>query len=143
VANHQHNKKKTMNNIVLSVIFVMMATLFSIGAASAQDNKDLVVRVARIQIDTAQLENYRVALKEGAETAVRLEPGVLALYAVYEKNNPTHVTVFEVYANAAAYKTHLETTHFKKYKRTTKDMVKSLELVDVNPIALASKPKLD
>lgn len=120
-----------------------MATLFSIGAASAQDNKDLVVRVARIQIDTAQLENYRVALKEGAETAVRLEPGVLALYAVYEKNNPTHVTVFEVYANAAAYKTHLETTHFKKYKRTTKDMVKSLELVDVNPIALASKPKLD
>ncbi len=132
-----------MNNIVLSVIFVMMATLFSIGAASAQDNKDLVVRVARIQIDTAQLENYRVALKEGAETAVRLEPGVLALYAVYEKNNPTHVTVFEVYANAAAYKTHLETTHFKKYKRTTKDMVKSLELVDVNPIALASKPKLD
>jgi quinol monooxygenase YgiN len=106
--------------------------------AEAQD-KNLVVRIAKLQIDSAQLEVYRAALKEHAETAVRVEPGVITLYAVYEKANPTHVTVFEIYANEDAYKSHLETAHFKKYKSTTKDMVKSLELVPCNPIALESK----
>jgi quinol monooxygenase YgiN len=100
-----------------------------------------IVRVARIVIDEAQLEPYKAALKEGMETAVHVEPGVLALNAVYEKDNPTHVMVLEVYASTAAYQAHLQTPHFKRYKATTKDMVKSLELVDVVPIALASKSK--
>ncbi len=114
--------------------------LFSSESSFAQD-KNLVVRIAKLQIDSAQLENYKAALKEHAETAVRVEPGVLTLYAVYEKNNPTHVTVFEIYANEDAYKAHLETIHFKKYKSTTKDMVKSLELIPCAPIALETKSK--
>ncbi|MES2332188.1 MAG: putative quinol monooxygenase [Bacteroidota bacterium] len=106
----------------------------------AQD-KNLVVRIAKLQIDPAQLENYKAALKLHAETAVKVEPGVLNLYAVYEKNNPTHVTVFEIYADADAYKAHLLTPHFLKYKTGTKDMVKSLELVETVPIALETKYK--
>jgi quinol monooxygenase YgiN len=41
-------------------------------------------------------------LKEGIETAIRVEAGVLTLYAVYEKDHPTQVTVFEIYADTAA-----------------------------------------
>jgi 4-carboxymuconolactone decarboxylase len=108
--------------------------------ASAQE-KDLVVRIARLQIDSAQLDAYKAALKLHAETAVKLEPGVLNLYAVYEKNHPTHVTVFEIYANAEAYKAHLLTPHFLKYKTGTKDMVTSLELIETVPIALETKYK--
>ncbi|HCW08078.1 MAG TPA: antibiotic biosynthesis monooxygenase [Cytophagales bacterium] len=100
-----------------------------------------MVRLAKIKIDSAQLEKYKAALKEGIETAVRVEPGVITLFAVYDKNDPTNVTVLEVYADVAAYKAHIETPHFKKYKSITKDMVKSLELVDVDPIAFATKPK--
>jgi quinol monooxygenase YgiN len=117
----------------------MTTPVFS-GKILAQD-KNLVVRMAKLQIDSAQLENYKAAVKEHIETAVRVEPGVLTLYAVYEKNNPTHVTVFEIYANAEAYKSHLQTAHFLKYKSGTKDMVKSLELVETVPIALESKLK--
>jgi quinol monooxygenase YgiN len=121
----------------LTIIIALIMTLF-ISKVNAQD-KNLVVRIAKLQIDSSQLENYRAALKEHAEIAVRVEPGVITLYAVYEKNNPTHVTVFEIYANEDAYKSHLETAHFKKYKSTTKDMVKSLELIPCSPIALESK----
>jgi 4-carboxymuconolactone decarboxylase len=117
----------------------MLAFLFR-GTASAQE-KNLVVRVARIVIDSAQLDNYRAALKEGIEIAMKVEPGVLTFYAVYEKNNPTHVTILEVYASPEAYKSHLTTPHFLKYKSTTKDMVKSLELADAAPIELLSKMK--
>ena len=63
------------------------------------------VRVAEIAVDPVQLEVYKAAVKEIVEDSVRLEPGVLALYSVSDKNNPTHVTVFEIYADNDAYKT--------------------------------------
>lgn len=119
------------------LIGILLITVFA-GNIQAQD-KNLVVRIARLQIDSAKLDNYKTALKEHAATAVRVEPGVLNLYAVYEKDKPTHVTVFEIYASQNAYKAHLQTSHFLKYKKETKAMVKSLELVETVPIALETK----
>lgn len=100
-----------------------------------------VVRIAKLHIDSVQLDSYKIALKEQIEAAVRVEMGVLTLYAVSDKNNPTHITVFEIYADQKAYEAHLQTPHFKKYKSTTKAMVKSLELMETLPIALESKFK--
>ncbi len=135
-----------INNPVLNfrwlflILTASIPTLLLPGHASAQD-KSMVVRLAKLQIDAVQLESYKAALKEEIETSMRVEPGVLNLYAVSEKDNPSHITIFEIYANADAYKAHLETLHFKKYKTTTKEMVKSLELVEVAPIVLWAKAK--
>ena len=52
-----------------------MASAFD-NTAFAQ-NKNLVVRIAKLQIDSSQLDAYKAALKEHAEIAVRVEPGVL------------------------------------------------------------------
>lgn len=98
-----------------------------------------MVRLAKIKVDPLQLDKYNIALKEQMTTAVRLEPGVLTYYAVADKNEPSHITILEIYADTTAYKSHIETTHFKKYKETVKDMVKSLELVDVTLIGSANK----
>ena len=119
---------------------IVMAVVMISGNAFAQNNSHYM-RVAKIVVDSTKLESYKSALKEGIEVAVRTEPGVLSLYAVYDKKNPTHVTVFEIYADEKAYQSHIQTAHFKKYKNAAQDMVKSLELVDVGPIALESKKK--
>jgi quinol monooxygenase YgiN len=50
-----------------------------------------------------QLEDYKAAVREHIETAIRVEPGVLVLYAVSEKD-PTHIRVFEIYARTEAYR---------------------------------------
>jgi len=121
--------------IILSIGLLALAAT---NRVTAQEKKPMV-RIARIVVDSARLMEYRAALKEGIETAVRVEPGVLTLFAVYDKDHPTHVTVMEVYADEAAYHAHLQTPHFIKYKKTTKDMVKSLELVDAIPIGLETK----
>ena len=63
------------------------------------------------------------------------------MYAVSDKDNPAHVIVFEMYADRDAYKAHLETPHFRKYKATTQDMVRSLKLLETVPIALSAKAK--
>jgi quinol monooxygenase YgiN len=117
-----------------------MLTFVFCGSSFAQDKK-LVIRIAKLRIDSTQLVNYKAALKEEIETAVRIEPGVLTLYAVSEKDSPAKIIIFEIYADVDAYKKHLETPHFKKYKSNTKEMIKSLELSETVPIALATKPK--
>ena len=110
-------------------------------SASGQELQGQYVQLAEIEIDPGQLEDYKAAVREQIETAVRVAPGVLVLYDVSEKDNPTHVRVFEIYRDADAYRSHLESAHFKKYKATTEKMVKSLKLVQTAPIMLGAKAK--
>ena len=86
------------------------------GLSRAQKPPEPYVQVAEIDIDPGQLDAYKAAVAEHIETAVRVEPGVLTLYAVADKDRPAHVRVFEVYRDIDAYRSHLETAHFKKYK---------------------------
>jgi len=101
-----------------------------------------VVRLAELQIDPRQLEEYKTALREEIEASIRLEPGVLTLYAVAVKGKPTQIRMFEMYADVAAYQAHLQTPHFKKYKTGTQGMVQSLVLLETDPILLGTKAKL-
>ena len=123
----------------VAAIFVMTIALHLTGLAQS---KNQMVRLAKLKIDPNQLEKYNDALKEQMTTAIKLEPGVLTYYAVADKNDPSHITILEIYSDTVAYQAHIVTTHFKKYKETVKDMVKSLELVEVNLIGSAKKPDM-
>jgi len=122
------------------VITLLMGTVLLSNHAMAQSKKQMV-RLAKIKVDPQQLEKYNPALKEQMATAIRLEPGVLTYYAVADQKEPSHITILEIYADTTAYQKHILTSHFKKYKDTVKDMVQSLELVDVNLIAAAKQPE--
>ena len=99
------------------------------------------IQIAEIDVDPAQLESYKAAVQEQIEAAIGLEPGVLVLYSVSNKDNPAHVTVFEIYRDKEAYLAHLQAPHFLKYKATVEKMVKSLKLIQVEPIMLGDKAK--
>lgn len=120
-------------------VALLMLTILPNKKILAQ-KKDQMVRLAKIKVDPLQLEKYNAALKKQMTTAVRVEPGVLTYYAVADKTDPSSITILEIYADTAAYNLHVAAPHFKKYKETVKDMVKSLELVDVRLIASAKKP---
>ena len=121
------------------VTFSLFALLCSFNTLAQEDKK--IVRLAKLVIDSTQLESYKAFLKEGIETAMKLESGVLTLYAVAEKEKPTHITILEIYADVEAYKKHIQTPHFLKYKNGTKDMVKSLELIETVPLIPGMKIK--
>jgi quinol monooxygenase YgiN len=126
--------------LILSIAIITMMTFVFCGQASVPNNNQMV-RLAKLVIDSTQLESYNALLKEEIEASVRIEPGVLTLYAVAEKNDPTHITILEIYADTVAYKLHLLTPHFIKYKNGTKDMVKSLELVETISLVPGMKIK--
>src|SRR5688572_26686135 len=125
-----------MNTKSLLVLLVCILGVIPIERAAADEPQNQMVRLARLEIHAEHLEAYKAALKEEIEASIRIEPDVLALRAVSEKENPTRITIMEIYANVDAYKAHIESPHFQKYKTSTQHMVKSLELVEVDPILL-------
>jgi quinol monooxygenase YgiN len=127
---------------LLTVLVVLFILTLSFSKNTIMQEKIQMVRLVKIKVDPLQLEKYNTALKEQMNKAVNLEPGVLTYYAVANKSNPSEITILEIYADTDAYKAHIETTHFKKYKETVKDMVKSLELIDVTLIGSAKKTNM-
>lgn len=111
--------------------------LFTIGMIFSSTNsfaqqKEMMVRLAEIEIFPADLEEYSAILKEEAAASVKLEPGVLCIFPMYQKESPTQIILLEIYANREAYESHLKTPHFQHYKTSTLKMVKSLKLIDMN-----------
>ena len=123
---------------MISTAVIVGTQLLRGPSLSAETGQERVVRLAELEIDSAHLESYKAALQEFA-TSIRVEPGVLTLYAVSVKDHPTQIRLFEIYANADAYETHLQSPHFKKYKSGTAGMVKSLKLLETEPILLGAK----
>ena len=118
---------------VFGMIFVVMQCIPFGNVADAQEQAPMV-RLSKLVVDPLHLPAYRAALKEEIEASIRLEPGVLTLYAVFEVKNPTHLTILEIYRDRSAYEAHLATPHFQKYKTGTGHMVNSLELIDAEPL---------
>jgi hypothetical protein len=63
----------------LLVLGASALAAFAAGPAVADDMQRQYARVAEIEIDPAQLENYKAAVTEQIETATHVEPGVLVV----------------------------------------------------------------
>jgi quinol monooxygenase YgiN len=131
----------TVRQLLLFGSSVVVCSLFWPGREVAAQPQSPIVRIAELEIDPDQLESYKAALKQEIETSIRVEAGVLTLYAVSVKDHPAAIRIFETYADEAAYRAHLETAHFKKYKAATQAMVKSLKLIETEPVILGAKPR--
>ncbi|GGG48477.1 hypothetical protein GCM10011414_17820 [Croceivirga lutea] len=98
------------------------------------DQGKMMVRIAELEIGTDYLDEYLEILNEESEASLMLEPGVICIYPMFQKENPTQIRLLEIYANQEAYESHLKTPHFQKYKTTTAEMVKDLKLIDMEAI---------
>ena len=141
VVENEMKMKRSKSWFFSILINIFLGTLMLTSNHVAAQQEQQLVRLAKLVIDPAQLEKYNAILKEEIQASVKIEPGVLTLYAVAEKNDPTKVTILEIYANQDAYQKHILTSHFLKYKEGTKGMVKSLELVEATPLIAEMKIK--
>ena len=100
-----------------------------------------IVRLAEIEVYPKRLNEYMEYAKEVGTVSMASEPGVIGLFSMQDKDDPDKVYILEVYADRQAYEAHLQTAHFKKYKEGTATMVKSLKLIDTNPMITATLSK--
>ncbi|MNE25068.1 Antibiotic biosynthesis monooxygenase [compost metagenome] len=127
-----HNFQSNSLNRLL--MYLICATMFLTYNTMSAQKKDMMVRLSEIEIYPEYLSEYKAILKEESSASVKLEPGVLAIFPMYQKNDSTQVRIIEIYIDNNAYQSHLKTPHFQKYKTTTIKMVKSLKLVDMKEI---------
>ena len=111
------------------------------AVAGAQGGPGGFVLAVELEIVPSELENFRAAIKENGQAAVREEPGCRQFNIASQKDEPTRILLFEVYDNAEAFAAHQATPHFKKYAAATASMVKSRKRIEMIPIALYAKAR--
>jgi len=92
---------------------------------------DMIIRISEIEIIPEFLEQYTKILEEESSVSVNVEPGVLAIFPMSQKENPAQIRIIEIYADKDAYQSHVKTPHFQHYKTSTLKMIQSLKLVDM------------
>ena len=121
--------------LIITLILLFSSNVFA-------QKRNMMIRISEIEIDSNYLKEYKTILKEEARASVKLEPGVISIYPMYQKENPTQMKILEIYANREAYESHLKTPHFQIYKTTTLKMVKSLKLIDMEAIDEDTMPEI-
>src|SRR5204863_7192609 len=102
--------------------YLLVFLFFTYTNISAQ-SKNMMIRISEIEIDSNYLKEYNAILQEESRASVQLETGVIAIYPMYQKENPTQIRILEIYGNREAYESHLKRPHYKKYKTTTLKIV--------------------
>jgi quinol monooxygenase YgiN len=121
-----------------AALAVSMAASMAESSGAAAPPTPLV-RIAELKIAPEHLEAYTRAVRKEIEISVRVEPGVLAIYSVAEKADPTSLRFFEIYADEVAYQSHLASPHFREYFKTTQHMITSRRLIETVPVQLSAK----
>lgn len=129
-----------MNKIILS-LFILIILSFTGGtevsarSLNIDNNNGMIVRISEIEVYPEYLDEYLSYAKEVAEDSVKNEKDVISIYPMAIIKDNTQIRILEIYRNQEAYKKHIESPHFKKYKQSTLHMVKNLNLVDTYQIA--------
>lgn len=85
-----------------------------------------------------QTEFKNIVLPEMAES-LKVEKGVLAMYAGTDSETPNRWYFYEIYASEEAYQLHRQTPHFRDYLRQTAHMSVSKDAIPVKPVFLRNK----
>ncbi|SLN65056.1 putative quinol monooxygenase [Oceanibacterium hippocampi] len=63
-------------------------------------------------------KRFRAAMARQAETSLGQEPGCLQFDVCHDPAEPESCFLYEVYADEAAFRRHLESTHYKAFAET-------------------------
>lgn len=128
----------------LSIFLLVLITSFQLSAQTKPSvpTDGMLVRISEIEVHPQYLEEYLGYAYTVGATSVKEEAGVICIYPMQMKRDSTQIRILEIYASPEAYRHHIKTAHFQKYKTGTLHMVKSLDLVDMYALDAASMPQI-
>lgn len=106
-------------------------------------NKETINNLVIVDVKPTDQQAFRdIVLPEMAES-LKVEPGVLAMYAATDAKNRYRWFFYEIYASDAAYQQHREPPHFRDYIRLTAEMTDRKEAIPVVPALLKNRGALN
>lgn len=79
------------------------------------------VNIVEIKVKPEHLDDFRKEMKRHLGVIRATEPGCLRFDVSVNKEDPHRFHLYEVYADDAAFKQHMESASLKQYLATTKD----------------------
>ncbi len=116
--------------LVLILSLIGLTTTVNANEPPTNKNNGMIVRISEIEVYPEYLDEYLTFAQEAAENSVKKEKGVVSIYPMMVIKDNNQIRILEIYKNREAYKKHIASDHFQKYKQGTLHMVKSLDLVD-------------
>lgn len=105
-----------------------------LGVCTLALSKEPLVKISEILIDCQYLEEYKNILQTESKQSVKLENGVLMLYAMQHENNPCQFSIIEAYKDQQSYENHIKSPHFQLYKQSTLHMIRDLKFIPMKAL---------
>jgi len=128
----------------LFISLLILITSFQLSAQTkpAVSAENMLIRISEIEVYPQYLKEYLEYASVVGATSVKEESGVICIFPMQMKRDSTQIRILEIYASPEAYRHHIQTAHFRKYKTATLHMVKSLDLVDMHALDPAGMPEI-
>lgn len=127
---------------IIFALILLIGGITNMAYAFENKNDGMIVRISEIEVYPEYLEEYLTFAEDVATDSVEKEAGVISIYPMMVIQNNNQIRILEIYENEAAYKAHIASEHFQKYKKGTLHMVKSLDLVDMYQLNPTVFPKV-
>ena len=129
------NKRGPLVRLAVLVLMFFMGGASALANDSVEvHNNGMIVRVSEVEVYPEYLDEYLTFAKDVAQASVEKEAGVVSIYPMQVIREKTQIRILEIYRDQEAYKQHIASAHFKKYKEGTLHMVKHLDLVDTDQL---------
>ena len=98
-----------------------------------------IVRIFELDIHAENLDAFNELGRHNITQSVNGEAGVLAMYALADKENPSKIYVVEAYADEAAYQAHRHSPHFQRWLNGAQNMIAARKVIETVPVVFGSK----
>lgn len=110
-----------------------------LGDKKVRQTKRTINNLVIVDVKPEHAQAFKNTVLPEMAQSLKVERGVLAMYAATEKDNPNRWYFYEIYASEAAYQKHRKTPHFQDYLKQTADMTTYKESIPVAPALLMNK----
>lgn len=110
-----------------------------LGDKKIVQNEETINNFVIVDVKTQFLDAFKEVVVPEMAQSLKVEDGVLAMYAAIDKEKHNRWYFYEIYASKAAYEAHRNTPHFKDYLKQTAEMTTNKEAVNVLPALLLNK----
>nr|WP_303819657.1 antibiotic biosynthesis monooxygenase [Actinobacillus minor] len=113
-----------------------------LGDKKIQQTAQIRTKLVKIEVNPQDNQQFAQIITAEMTQSLKVEDGVIAMYAATEQDQPNKWLFFEIYASDVAYEAHRKTPHFNDYLKQTEKMVVDKQMIEIEPTYLGNKGEL-
>lgn len=113
-----------------------------LGDKKVQPTAQMRTKLVKVEVNPQDNQQFAQIITAEMAQSLKVEDGVIAMYAATEQAQPNKWLFFEIYASDAAYEDHRKTPHFNDYLKQTEKMVVDKQMLEIEPAYLGNKGDL-